>query len=136
MRAGVPAVLGRGVFDDLARTVSLWKSENGDKYPVGCQPQNEVGLVRYISKKTNRMMGMEWAEARKAIRGMEFLTSENPILNSEVASQKRKRANAKKKKAWAVFQHWGTFALSCSRFLMKVLYENHIILIHGLREAN
>ena len=34
--------------------------ENGDKYPVGCEPQNEVGLVRYISKKANRKAGVEW----------------------------------------------------------------------------
>lgn len=83
---------------DLAQAVLLWKSENGDKYPAGCEPQNEVGLVRYFSKKTNRKTGVEWAEVRKAIRGMQFLAAEDPILNSEAASQKRKRADAKKTK--------------------------------------
>ena len=39
-----------------------------------------------------------WVEVRKAIRGMQFLTLEDPILNSEAASQKRKRADAKKTK--------------------------------------
>ena len=76
----------------------LWKEDNGDKYPAGCQPENEVGLVRYISKKTNRQTGVEWSEVRKAIRGIQVSTDEDPILNSTAASQKRKRAAAKKTK--------------------------------------
>lgn len=72
--------------------------ENGDKYPVGCGPQNEVGLVLYIFKKTNRKTGVEWIEIRKVIHGMEALTAEDPILNSEAASQKRKRVEEKKPK--------------------------------------
>ena len=39
-----------------------------------------------------------WVEVHKAIRGMQFLAAEDPILNSEAASQKRKRADAKKTK--------------------------------------
>ena len=39
-----------------------------------------------------------WVEVHKAIRGMQFLTPEDPILNSGAASQKRKRADVKKTK--------------------------------------
>ena len=80
---------------DLAQAVLLWKSVNGDKYPAGCEPQNEVGLVRYISKKTNRKTGVEWVWSVKLFAEWR-LTAEDPILNSEAASQKRKRAEEKK----------------------------------------
>ena len=39
-----------------------------------------------------------WVEVRKAICEMQFLMPEDPILNSEAVSQKRKRADAKKTK--------------------------------------
>ena len=45
-----------------------------------------------------RLADNVWVEVHKAIRGMQFLTPEDPILNSETASQKRKRADAKKAK--------------------------------------
>ena len=41
-----------------------------------------------------------WVKVHKAIRGMQFLAAEDPILNSEAASQKRKRADAKKTKKY------------------------------------
>ena len=83
---------------DLAQAVLLWKSENGDKYPAGCEPQNEVGLVRYIFQEKQQEDGCGVGLVRKVIHGMEALTAEDPILNSEAASQKRKRAEEKKPK--------------------------------------
>lgn len=74
----------------------LFVLDGGEELPglILCVYLVASGLWRMDLRLTDDV----WVEVHKAIRGMQFLAAEDPILNSEAASQKRKRADIKKTK--------------------------------------
>lgn len=75
---------------------SLFVLDDGEEFPelILCVDLVASGLWRMDLRLADDV----WVEVHKAVRGMQFLAAEDPILNSEAASQKRKRADAKKTK--------------------------------------